>query len=195
MSEILLIRHGKTRGNEEGRYIGITDELLSEEGIRTLEKRETGEVEQVYVSPMKRCIQTAALLFPGVPRKVVPAFRECDFGEFENKNYRELKGNPRYQEWVDSAGMLPFPGGEEPKEFRRRCCEGFEEAAEDLLARGFLRCAMVVHGGTIMSILEAFGDPKKGFYDWQVSNGEGFLLELNEELWKKEKRVEVKENL
>lgn len=195
MPEILLIRHGKTRGNEEGRYIGVTDEPLSEVGIRALAKRETGEVETVYVSPMKRCLQTAALLFPGVPHKVIPAFRECDFGEFENKNYRELRGNPRYQEWVDSAGALPFPGGEKPKEFRRRCREGFEEAVEDLLAGRFLRCAMVVHGGTIMSILEAFADPKKGFYDWQVSNGKGFLLELNEEIWKKEKRVEVKENL
>ena len=195
MIRLYLIRHGQTPGNKLQRYIGTTDESLSTEGKEFLEKLTYPMPEALYVSPLCRCVETAGILFPGKSFHIIEELSECDFGEFENKNYRELKGNPRYQEWVDSAGMLPFPGGEEPKEFRRRCCEGFEEAAEDLLARGFLRCAMVVHGGTIMSILEAFGDPKKGFYDWQVSNGEGFLLELNEELWKKEKRVEVKENL
>ena len=32
--EIYLVRHGKTKGNEEHRYVGRTDEALSEAGIR-----------------------------------------------------------------------------------------------------------------------------------------------------------------
>ena len=34
--ELYLIRHGKTKGNGEGRYIGSTDEPLSAEGRREL---------------------------------------------------------------------------------------------------------------------------------------------------------------
>lgn len=30
--KLLLIRHGMTKGNEKKRYIGITDEELSEQG-------------------------------------------------------------------------------------------------------------------------------------------------------------------
>ena len=35
--------------------------------------------------------------------------------------------------------------------------------------------AFVVHGGTIMSILEAFAEEKKNYYDWQVKNGCGYV--------------------
>ena len=33
-----LVRHGMTRGNEERRYIGITDEPLSERGRKLAEQ-------------------------------------------------------------------------------------------------------------------------------------------------------------
>ena len=39
MIKIAMIRHGKTYGNTLGRYIGVTDEPLSEEGKKELEQR------------------------------------------------------------------------------------------------------------------------------------------------------------
>ena len=36
--------------------------------------------------------------------------------------------------------------------------------------------AVVVHGGTIMAILERFGTPKKNYFDYQVKNGCGYRL-------------------
>mgnify|MGYP000016555383 CR=1 FL=1 len=41
--------------------------------------------------------------------------------------------------------------------------------------------AVVAHGGTLMSVLSAFAVPEKPFYDWQVKNGRGFLLEVPED--------------
>ena len=80
-----LIRHGKTQGNLEHRYIGNrTDEPLCEQGIAELKTKHYPMVQRVFVSPMKRCLETAALLYPGVPVDVVDDFRECDFGDFEN---------------------------------------------------------------------------------------------------------------
>ncbi|MFQ9393744.1 MAG: hypothetical protein ACLR2E_05845 [Lachnospiraceae bacterium] len=32
-----------------------------------------------------------------------------------------------------------------------------------------------------MSVLSAFAVPEKPFYDWQVKNGRGFLLEVQED--------------
>ena len=127
MREIILIRHGKTFGNTLGRYIGTTDEELCPEGREELAAlRESGQYRSirpdlVYVSPLRRCRQTAELLFPGVPQEICRDFRECDFGEFENRNYKELTGNPAYQAWVDSGGTLPFPGGESREAFQERC--------------------------------------------------------------------------
>lgn len=67
MAEIILVRHGKTAGNLEGRYIGSrTDEPLCEEGIHALEEKVREgtypPVDLVYASPMIRCRQTAKIL-------------------------------------------------------------------------------------------------------------------------------------
>ena len=50
----------------------------------------------------------------------------------------------------------------------------------DAKARQAQRAAFVIHGGTIMAVMEAFGSPRREFYGWQVKNGEGFLTELRE---------------
>ncbi len=139
-----------------------------------MEKGAYPKVEAVYASPRKRCAQTARILWPDIKIHFCEKLRECDFGEFENKNYLELSGNPRYQEWVDSGGFAPFPGGEGHEEFKSRCRQGFSEALENIREEGYGCAAFVVHGGTIMSILEAWAVPAFDFYHWQAGNGEGF---------------------
>ena len=125
--KIVLIRHGATAGNIKKRYIGITDEDLCASGIESIHNNiKAGyyqEVQAVYVSPMKRCRQTAKLIYPEYKQHIVPDFRECDFGIFENKNYKELSGNGDYQAWIDSNGTLPFPNGESMDAFKSRCLE------------------------------------------------------------------------
>lgn len=178
---VILIRHSKTAGNLLGRYIGTTDESLCPEGIALLKQKTYPLAEALYVSPMKRCRETGAMIYPELPMREEPLLRECDFGDFENKNYLELNGNPDYQAWVDSGGTLPFPGGESRETFHLRCEKGFSNVVEDALAHSFGTIAVVAHGGTLMSVLEAFAVPKKPYYDWQVKNGRGFLLEVPED--------------
>lgn len=64
MIKIAMIRHGKTYGNTLGRYIGVTDEPLCEEGKKELEQRTMDTVELLFVSPLKRCLETADVLYP-----------------------------------------------------------------------------------------------------------------------------------
>lgn len=174
MVELYLIRHGKTYGNTLGRYIGTTDESLCAEGREAICRGRYPKVEAVFASPLKRCAETAQLIWPALPVSFCEELRECDFGDFENKNYQELNGNPDYQAWVDSGGTLSFPGGESQEVFRRRCCEGFRKILEEIRIRGIQKAALVVHGGTIMSILEAYAVPQESFYHWQVKNGQGY---------------------
>ena len=171
MAELILIRHGKTAGNLLGRYIGSrTDEPLCDEGREGLAGKQLPEVERLYVSPMKRCVETAEILWPGFDRKKmqkVTDLRECDFGDFENKNYKELSGNGDYQAWIDSNGTLPFPNGESMDAFKSRCLEAFARIVEEVSGAeqewiasgktGIFRAGIVVHGGTIMAILEQYG--------------------------------------
>lgn len=186
MLKLLLIRHGETAGNKLKRYIGKrTDESLCREGMDELEKLDYPSVQAVYTSPMLRCTQTAGILFPGKKLNIIDELAECDFGEFENKNYMELSGNELYQAWVDSGGLLPFPGGESREEFKHRNVIGFQRAVNGCIRGGLSMAALVVHGGTIMNVMEEYADEERSFYDWHVKNGKGYEVEIDPQLWKK----------
>jgi len=160
MLKLILVRHGETQGNKLKRYIGKrTDEPLCPEAGNMLAQLAYPEVQAVYA--------------------------ECDFGEFENKNYQELDGNEHYQSWIDSGGLLPFPGGESREEFKRRNVTGFQKAVNGCLRNGISLAALVVHGGTIMNVMEEYADEDRSFYDWHVQNGKGYEVEIDPELWKK----------
>ena len=184
--ELYLVRHWKTKGNLEKRYIGTTDEPILSGSERDLwEKRLhriLADVRCVAVSPMKRCRESAELLFPGKKQEVCDAFRECDFGQFENRNYEELKNRPEYQRWIDSGGMEAFPGGESRERFAGRCVEGFVQKVTELQERKIERAAFVVHGGTIMAILEWLDHKQRPFYQWQAENGAVFYVRTEREI-------------
>ena len=192
MLKILLIRHSMTAGNRLGRYIGArTDEPLCEEGILLLGKFSYPPVQRVFVSPMRRCLETAGILFPGTEKEEEVLLKECDFGIFENKNYQELSGNPEYQAWIDSSGTLPFPEGESQEMFQKRCVRGFARCVEQCLKDGLHTAALVVHGGTIMSILGACADADRSYFDWQVKNAQGYEVLVEEKKWRESQKIQV----
>lgn len=180
---IVLIRHFQTPGNLVGNYIGVTDEDLIPIN-KELNKSIYPKVNKLYVSPLKRCVQTAELIYPGQAIRVKENLKECNFGRFENKNFQDLSVDESYQKWVDCGGKMKFPEGEDPEEFKSRCSEAFLECMNECLEENETSVALVVHGGTIMSIMEAFDTDGKGFYEYQVKNGNGYVLRLNEEQWK-----------
>lgn len=177
---IYLLRHGATAGNREHRYIGVTDEELTEEAIQKLlaMRGRYPAPDCVFASRMKRCLQTSQILFPKRDPELCTDLRECTFGEFEYKNYQELRGDKRYQDWIDSGGTLAFPGGESREAFSDRCCAAFEECCRRALRQGAASAAFVVHGGTIMAILDRFSRPHRDYFDWQVPNAHGYICEL-----------------
>lgn len=182
MMRIYLIRHSITEGNLWKRYIGRTDEPLCRQGIELLEGRTYPRVDKVYASPMKRCLQTAGIIYPDMRPVVVEELAECDFGLFENKNYQELSGYPFYQQWVDSNGTLPFPQGESKEGFTKRSLRGFDKVLEDMRKTQEDTAALIVHGGTIMSIMDAYACPKGSYFEFQVGNGEGYELVITNDM-------------
>lgn len=185
---LTLIRHGATLSNKEGRYLGKTEEALSPDGIRTLEKSVADRIypiaDVLFSGPMKRCLETAQILYPGQTPICIPEWTEMDFGAFEGHNYQELSGNPAYQRWIDSGGTLPFPEGESREEFIRRSVAGYEKmvyhmkriwersAASGQRDRKIQNASAVVHGGTIMALLGHFLGGE--YFDYQVKCGQGY---------------------
>lgn len=185
--EVYLIRHLKTKGNKEGRYIGSTDEPLvyDQELFDTVSHRKEGlpVIEAMAVSPMKRCRETASLLFEDMKPLICEDLREMDFGLFENRNYEELKDLPEYRQWIESRGRTEFPQGEPPEEFLARCKSAFCAQIESFLSEGRQRTAFVVHGGVIMLLMALFSGEEKDLYDWQVENCGGYRVTIERESW------------
>lgn len=207
--ELTMIRHGKTKLNEENRYIGCkTDISLSALGRKEIEEKVasgyyTVEPEIIFCSPMKRCLETADIVFPGREKIVIDELYEIDFGLFEGKNYSELNGTPSYQEWIDSGGKKVFPEGESIEHYCDRVMSGIgkikryindsvmlnrtssgdagdnnSEVSEqfDDTHESMFRAALVCHGGTIMaarSVIEG-----REYYDKMLKNGESCLVEI-----------------
>jgi alpha-ribazole phosphatase len=180
---LILIRHGETPSNSFGRYLGRTDEELSEAGKeKVITNKLAGKYpkrELVFSSPMKRCIQTAELIYNCGNPILIEEWREMDFGRFEGKNYEELKEDRQYQAWIDSNGVLPFPEGESREEFQIRCKKGLKKLLGSLEQEEREvppTAAAIVHGGSIMALLSAYcgGD----YFDYQCKNGEGYECTL-----------------
>ena len=181
--EVLLIRHGQTLGNLEKRYVGSTDEEVLPESLDKLKSRVFHPVDAVFVSPKIRCLQTAKVIYKDMAPCIIEDFTECNFGNFEYKNYLELSGDEDYQKWIDSNGEIAFPGGESKEEFIRRCVHGFDQVMLQAISKNYATIALVVHGGTIMSILDSYSKPHKDYYEWQVGNAEGYQVQVDTNLW------------
>lgn len=180
--EVVWVRHFMTPGNRKKQYIGRTDEPL-DMGMIPENLEEYPAISRLIVSPMLRCRQTAERIWPGIGYETEPRLRELDFGAYEGKTYEELKDEPAYQKWLDAGGIGAFPDGEDRADFQKRCVEGAERVLEQLLEEGCGRAGIVVHGGTIMAVLSAYDPEKRPFYHWQVANGAGFVVRIDEEEW------------
>ena len=188
--KLYLVRHGETALNEKGCYYGKTDAVLSVRGIEQAKYLQHifKEVSFDYVvaSPLVRAYNTAQIIIEERKQQIFGDSRlmEQDFGIFEGKTYEDLKDREEYQAWLDSGGTIAFPEGEEQKEFRSRCVRGMLCQVDRLCKENVESAAFVVHGGTIMAVLEQLAEDQKDFYHWQVENGGGYRMLVNEDEWK-----------
>ena len=170
-----LIRHGKTPGNALRRYIGRTDEPLSDEGRREAERLQKDEtVRLVFVSPLLRARETAAILFPRARQHVLDNLRETDFGAFEGRSAEEMAEDAAYRAWVDGWCLGRCPGGESRADVQARALEAFSAGLRLAAEEGENEAVFVTHGGVIMAILEKLALPHRDYYDYAVSNLEGW---------------------
>lgn len=192
---IHFIRNALTDENLEGRYIGHTNVALSDEGKAQLaQMREEliyPPVDAVFTSPLKRCTDTAAILYPENTPLVIEGLIEYNFGEFENKTAEQLEKYEEFPRWLAGEQGVKPPYGESNEDFTKRVCDTFEKIAEGLMKTGTTSAAIVTHGGVIMTILALYGIPEYPMHEWLTPNGCGFTVKLNPSLWMRVKKFEV----
>ena len=188
-----LIRHGITKGNLEGRYIGSTDLPLCPEGeaqIRSyIKKYNYPEADLYFSSPLLRCKQTLHLIYPDAGYRIVPGLAEHRFGEFEGKSMEQLKDNEEFKKWM-KEGTAP-EGTESNLDFAKRVCKAFNETVKTLLSSGQRSAVICTHGGVIMTLLTVYGFPKKEMVDWMCDSGMGYTIRITPTLWMRDGTFEV----
>ncbi|MCH9614853.1 MAG: 2,3-bisphosphoglycerate-dependent phosphoglycerate mutase [Chlamydiia bacterium] len=126
---LLLVRHGETPWNVEGRYQGLTDMELTLRGhdqARRLSKvlaKEHADIEAIHASDLKRAQATGSYLAERLDLEMVchEGLRELDFGAVEGRLHDEveeeyaserLKLDARYAAGQERWKVTELPGAE-----------------------------------------------------------------------------------
>lgn len=192
---LYLFRHGLTKGNLNAQYIGHTDLPLTTDSISELKSikahKHYPRVDAVFSSPLKRCLDSAKIMFPENNTMVIDDFIEYNFGEFEGLTADELKDNDDFKQWLRGDITAKAPFGESNAEFVQRICAGFEKVIDGCIKTGTQNIAIVGHAGVIMTILACYGLPEAPMAHWQMDAGYGFKCRITPSLWMQANKFEV----
>ena len=155
---LLLIRHGETSANVEGRLQGHLDVSLSERGRRQSEQLAERlshlSPEALYTSPLKRARATADVIAGrnGLTPEDRPALMERNVGELAGLNREEIRA--RYPDFVRARAEVRtdvgVPGFESDADLKQRVLDGLGAIIESHPAQTI---GVVTHGGVIAAFL------------------------------------------
>lgn len=168
--KIILVRHGETVYNKEGKFQGHDEVPLSEKG-----KAQAGAVAQrlkddvnwkgqkvsaIYTSPMDRAMKTAEAIGEKlhlIP-KPLPELKEADMGEWSGKTSSEVKekyfdvhNKPLLARCEEDPDHFSFPGGESLKDLEERVTSSVNKIIQGHKADDTV--VIVTHGGPVGVLL------------------------------------------
>ena len=166
---LLLVRHGVTAWNREGRFQGHLDPPLSDAGqheARLVAVRLAADdglrPARVISSTLARARQTADAIADVASTSVEGDARliEIGQGEWEGRTHAELEVEDaeRYREWRSAAGVRQPPGGEPIEEATRRV----RALLDDVTANDRWPTCLVSHGGTLRILAHELLDLRDG---------------------------------
>ena len=155
MTKLLLVRHGETDWNRDGRWQGGSDTRLNDVGreqARALAQQLDGEIDVLYSSDLARARETAEIVAAklGLEVRLDPRLRERGFGSWEGLTTTEIEERfaDAHRRWLAGEGA----GADDAEAF-----EDFSARVEDFLS-DVLRLhpgeevLVVSHGGSIRVI-------------------------------------------
>ena len=179
--KISLIRHAQTYANRNHILAGWTDVEVTENGYLEIKKyKEKGyykEATHYFSSDLKRCIETAKLVAPNKFFSINSHLREINFGDDENKSYSEIGGEEYFKNWANNE--FKPKNGESLLEFKKRASLVLEEIIEkNYNQQNYIM--IFTHSGFIRAILHSFFESEKEFWKFDVKNGLGYELQIDE---------------
>lgn len=179
----LLMRHGETDWNREGRVMGRHQVELNAKGRAQVEAAarfaESIRPDLIVTSPLRRARQSAEIIAAGLGGLEIveePEIAEVLYGRWEGMTYHELIEDPHYLEYRKSPIEHPTPGGETIPEVQAR---GVAAVSQAISAHANQRILFVSHGDIIRTVLCHFmGLELKYFHRIRVDNATFSALQI-----------------
>jgi broad specificity phosphatase PhoE len=157
-THVIIIRHGQSQGNAEGRFGGHTDTPLSPRGRKqaqaTARALASEKFDAIYSSDLPRAIETASPLakLTGVSLETTDALRERSVGVMEGLTFEEAaEQHPeQYQALLRRDFEHVLLGGESYRQTLDRASRQLDEAIEQHKGG---RIALFAHTGTICILI------------------------------------------
>ena len=186
-TRLYLVRHGCTASNRDRRYMGRSEEGLSNEGrwqVRQLAQRLAGnELAAIYSSPLRRTKETAQIV--AQPHRldvgVAAEFNELDLSRWVGLTAAEIEAREpqAWDTWCADPANLALPGIEPFDRLRLRVRCGFEALIK---RHAGATVAVVTHDGIIrIAVLEALGMSLRHYRAIAVSNTGMTVLDFTPE--------------
>ncbi len=185
MTRLLLIRHGETDWNREGRYQGQSDVPLNaagrEQAWQLAEALRGTPLHAIYSSDLLRARETADALAcaTGAPLRLDPRLREVGLGKWEGRLFSDIQRlypDLLRQRQQDPLHFAP-PGGESVIDLMGRLMSAVRDIT-DLHPHGHV--ALVSHGFALAVIRVSLNDhPVERVWDLVPRNAETQWLEVD----------------
>ena len=135
MMRLILVRHGQTEWNADGRYQGQSNVALSDTGRKQAkflaERFPVKCLDAIYSSDLDRAKETAECVGEklGVPVHPEKAFRELSFGDWEGLTYQQITARwPEESHKLFTApDELEIPNGETFRALQNRALAKIDE--------------------------------------------------------------------
>lgn len=188
MTDLVLIRHGQTNWNLEGRWQGQADPSLNETG-RTQAQHAASELRAfkfaaLYSSNLRRAYQTALILGDtlGLPVMPEPRLREIHLGGWQGMFSKVIQAYfpSAFREWHETPLTAQPPGGEMVGTLSARVMQ----AINDIVARHPNQRVAVVSHELPIAIVRccAAGVPLEKLREWIPANGAWVQVRFGETL-------------
>lgn len=190
MTQIILVRHGETTWNEEGRYQGQEDTPLSRRGTEQGHLLAMGlaniHIDACISSPLMRAYNTCSFCadLHGLPVIKDPRLMEISHGEWEGAFSHDIaaKYPQEFALWQKEPHKVQMPGGESLEDVRKRAREAIDEYVQRYEGKTILVAAHDAVNKVL--ICDVLGLGMEHFWQIKQDNTCINVLEYSGDMWR-----------